>query len=64
MFLKKREETIKFLMKKKKYNQKKIAEKLNLSESYITILINGQRYNNQFEIFIMYELGLNYRQLI
>ena len=43
MFLKKREETIKFLMKKKKYNQKKIAEKLNLSESYITRLINGQR---------------------
>ena len=64
MFLKKREETIKFLMKKKKYNQKKIVEKLNLSESYITRLINGQRYNNQFEIFIMYELGLNYRQLI
>ena len=64
MFLKKREETIRFLMKKKRFNQKKIAEKLNLSESYITRLINGQRYSNKFEIFIMYELGLNYRQLI
>jgi len=64
MFLKKREDTIRFLMKKKRFNQKKIAEKLNLSESYITRLINGQRYSNKFEIFIMYELGLNYRQLI
>jgi transcriptional regulator with XRE-family HTH domain len=64
MFLKKRKETIKFLMKKKRFNQKKIAKKLNLSESYITRLINGERYSAKFEIFIMFELGLNYRQLI
>ena len=34
-----------------------------MSESYITRLINGERYNRNFEIFIFYELGVNYRNL-
>lgn len=63
MFLKKREETIRFLMKRKRYNQKKIAKNLEISESYVTRLINGERYNSKFEIFLAIELGLNYRKL-
>lgn len=63
MFLKKRESTIRYFMRKKRFNQKRIAEKLNLSESYIARLINGQRYSSKFEIFIAMELGVNYRKL-
>lgn len=63
MFLKKREETIRFLMKRKRYNQKKIAKYLEISESYVTRLINGERYISKFEIFLAIELGLNYRKL-
>ena len=63
MFLKKREETIRFLMKRKRYNQKKIAKYLEISESYVTRLISGERYSSKFEIFLALELGLNYRKL-
>lgn len=63
MFLKKREETIRFLMKRKRYDQKKIAKHLEISESYVTRLINGERYSSKFEIFLALELGLNYRKL-
>lgn len=63
MFLKKREETIRYLMKRKRYNQKKIAKYLEISESYVTRLINGERYSSKFEIFLALELGLNYRKL-
>ena len=63
MFLKKGEETIRFLMKRKRYNQKKIAKHLEISESYVTRLINGERYSSKFEIFLALELGLNYRKL-
>lgn len=63
MFLKKREETIRFLMKRKRYNQNKIAKYLEISESYVAKLINGERYSSKFEIFLAIELGLNYRKL-
>ena len=63
MFLEKREETIRILMKKKRYNQNKIAKYLEISESYVTRLINGERYSSKFEIFLAIELGLNYRKL-
>lgn len=63
MFLKKREETIRILMKRKRYKQKKIAKYLEISESYVTRLINGERYSSKFEIFLALELGLNYRKL-
>ena len=63
MFLNKREETIRFLIKRKRYNQKKIAKYLEISESYVTRLINGERYSSKFEIFLALELGLNYRKL-
>ena len=43
MFLKKRMNAMKRAMARKRFNQKKIAEKLEVSESYITRLINGER---------------------
>jgi transcriptional regulator with XRE-family HTH domain len=61
MFLNRRKNNILGKMRAKRLNQKKLAQKLNLSESYITRLINGERYNRQFEIFIAMELGVNYR---
>lgn len=61
MFIKKRMENIKKAMLYKGLNQKKMAQKLGMSESYITRLIKGERYNRDFEIFIFYELGVSYR---
>ena len=60
MFLKKRENAIRGSMLAKNISQKKIAKSLNISESYVTRLINGERYNREFEIFIRYELGISY----
>lgn len=61
MFLKKRIENIKRALGYKRMTQKTLAKKLKMSESYITRLINGERYNREFEIFIYYELGVSYR---
>lgn len=61
MFLKKRRENIKRALGYKRMTQKTLAKKLKMSESYITRLINGERYNREFEIFIYYELGVSYR---
>ena len=63
MFLAKRMYNIKGTMRVRRITQKKIAKKLSLSESYITRLIKGERYNKDFEIFIATELGINYRRL-
>lgn len=63
MFLKKRAENIRAKMHEKNLHQKKIAKRLNISESYVTRLINGERYNRDFELFIRYELGLCYTNL-
>ena len=63
MFLKKRMENIKRALGYKRMTQKTLAKKLKMSESYITRLINGERYNREFEIFIYYELGVSYRNL-
>ncbi len=60
MFLKKRANAIKKAMLYKHTNQKKIAQHLGISESYVTRLINGERYYREFEIFIRYELGVSY----
>ena len=62
MFLKKRTDAIKGAMRAKRISQKKFAEKLNISESYVTRLISGERYSRQFEIYIAMELGVNYRK--
>ena len=63
MFLKKRMENIKRALAYKRITQKALSKKLKMSESYITRLINGERYNKDFEIFIFYELGVNYKNL-
>lgn len=62
MFLERRKHNILGKMRAKRLNQKKIAQLLNLSESYITRLINGERYSSKFEIYIAMELGVNYRK--
>ena len=49
MFLEKRKNNIKGAMKAKKLTQKKMAKRLKLSESYITRLLDGTRYNKRFE---------------
>lgn len=64
MFLEKRKLNIKGAMKAKKMTQKRIAKRLRLSESYITRLINGTRYNKNFENFIYFDLNVDYRNLI
>ena len=63
MFLKKRMENIKRALAYERITQKALSKKLKMSESYITRLINGERYNRDFEIVIFYELGVNYRNL-
>lgn len=63
MFLKRRADNIRAKMRIKHMSQKKMAKMLNKSESYITRLINGERYSKEFEIFIHYELGFSYRNL-
>lgn len=63
MFLKKRKDMIKGKMLLKRINQKKLAKILDMSESYVTRLIDGTRYNSKFEIYIAPELGVNYRRM-
>lgn len=60
MFLKKREDAIKGAMLFRKINQKKIAKELEMSESYITRLVNGTRYSRKFEEFIKRFLNVDY----
>ena len=49
-FLYRRERMIRFKMLQKNMSQKMLAKKLNLTESYISKLITGERYNKYFEI--------------
>lgn len=60
MFLSKRMYNIKGAMLAQRITQKKLSKKLGLSESYITRLIKGERYNREFECYIANELGINY----
>lgn len=64
MFLERRKMNIKGAMKAKKITQKKMAKRLKLSESYITRLLNGTRYNRNFENYIYFELNIDYRNLM
>ncbi|MFI3301132.1 MAG: helix-turn-helix domain-containing protein [Candidatus Gastranaerophilales bacterium] len=64
MFLEKRKGNIIGKLRAKQLSQKKLAKKLKLSESYITRLINGERYNKVFESFIYYHLGIDYKDLL
>ena len=47
-------------MLQKNMPQKMLAKRLNLTESYISKLITGERYNQDFERYIIHILDVNY----
>ncbi len=59
-FLYRRERMIRFKMLQKNMPQKMLAKRLNLTESYISKLITGERYNKDFERYIIHILDVNY----
>ncbi len=59
-FLYRRERMIRFKMLQKNMSQKILAKRLNLTESYISKLITGERYNQDFERYIIHILDVNY----
>lgn len=59
-FLYRRERMIRFKMLQKNMPQKMLAKRLNLTESYISKLITGERYNKEFEKYIARILEVNY----
>ena len=60
VFLYRRELAIRFALRKKEFTQKKLAKRLKMTESYVSKLITGERYSKNFEIFIKYDLGIDY----
>ena len=59
-FLYRRERMIRFKMLQKNMPQKMLAKRLNLTESYISKLITGERYNQDFERYITHILDISY----
>ena len=59
-FLYHREQMIRFKLMQAGISQKKLTKHLNLTESYISKLITGERYNQDFEIFLRKILQLDY----
>ncbi len=59
-FLYRRERMIRYKLISRGITQKRLAKELNLTESYITRLITGERYNQNFEIFLKNNLEINY----
>lgn len=59
-FLYRRERMIRFKMLKQDISQKMLAKRLSLTESYISKLITGERYNKDFERYIARILDVNY----
>lgn len=59
-FLYRRERMIRFKMLQQNIPQKMLAKRLNLTESYISKLITGERYNKEFEKYIARILDVNY----
>ena len=59
-FLYRRERMIRFKMLQKNMPQKILAKRLNLTESYISKLITGERYNQDFKRYIIHILDVNY----
>lgn len=55
-----RERMIRFKMLQQNIPQKMLAKRLNLTESYISKLITGERYNQEFEKYISKVLEVNY----
>lgn len=59
-FLYRRERMIRFKMLQQNIPQKMLAKRLSLTESYIPKLITGERYNKDFERYIVRILDVNY----
>lgn len=62
-FLYRRERMIRFKMFQQNIPQKILAKRLNLTESYVSKLITGERYNKNFERYIIHILDVNYCSL-
>jgi DNA-directed RNA polymerase specialized sigma subunit len=59
-FLYRRERMIRYKLIFRGITQKRIAKELNVTESYITRLITGERYSQDFEIFLKNNLEVHY----
>ncbi len=59
-FLYRRERMIRYKLLFREISQKQIAKHLKLTESYITRLITGERYNQNFEMFLKNNLEIHY----
>ena len=59
-FLYHREQMIRFKLMQSGISQKKLAKHLNLTKSYISKLITGERYSQDFEIFLRKFLQVDY----
>ena len=59
-FLYHREQMIRFKLMQAGISQKKLAKHLNLTESYISKLITGERYNKDFKKFLYRYLEMDY----
>ena len=59
-FLYHREQMIRFKLIQAGISQKKLAKHLIITESYISKLITGERYNQDFEIFLRKILQFDY----
>ena len=59
-FLYHREQMIRFKLMQASISQKKLAKHLNLTESYISKLITGERHNQDFEFFLRKILQFDY----
>lgn len=59
-FLYRWERMIRFKMLQQNITQKMFAKRLRLTESYISKLIAGERYNKDFERYITKVLEVNY----
>ena len=60
VFLYRRELAIRFALRQKEFTQKKLAKRLKMTESYISKLITGERYNQDFERYIIHIFDVNY----
>jgi len=59
-FLYRRERMIRYKLIFREISQKQLAKHLKLTESYITRLITGERYSQDFEIFLEKNLEIHY----
>mgnify|MGYP001810856347 CR=1 FL=1 len=59
-FLYRRERMIRYKLIFRGITQKRLAKELNLTESYITRLITGERYIQEFVMFLEKNLEIQY----